>query len=251
MTFSDHQQVHVHSHKLTYLNFQPSPHPPTHSYPHAKALITANIKQTSSELCNIKPYVGSVSFPHCLFPLSSFFPSLPTSLSLPQRFGVLQMSLAPCSFRPTLLTAAKSIFEDNLRCAAPWWLGFDAAAPPSVPPTLTRDRFTCHRYLTRKSAKCTSHIFNTTVQAGQPCSRADEHSSTFANLWEGRRVNSLRGLKVSWRDFVLPYSPLMRCYTACKFSRYKWIYTVYIVRSSSLYLSNALRTSFFTSYLQK
>lgn len=75
-----------------------------------------------------------------LFPLLTVSPppllhrSLPPCL--PQRFAVLQMSLAPCSFCPTSLSAAKSIFEDNLRCAAPWWLGFDATAPPSVPPTL-------------------------------------------------------------------------------------------------------------------
>lgn len=81
MTFSGHQQVHVHSHKLTYLNFQPSPHPPTHTHM-PKALITANIKQMSSELCNIKPYVGSVSFPNCLSPLSPSN-SLSSHLSLP------------------------------------------------------------------------------------------------------------------------------------------------------------------------
>lgn len=86
-----------------------------------------------------------------LTPPSSLLPSLSSllfsSLFLPlppQRFGVLQMSLAPCSRRPTSLAAAESIFEDNLRCAAPWWLGFDAAAPPSVPTTLrpARNKFT-------------------------------------------------------------------------------------------------------------
>lgn len=60
-----------------------------------------------------------------------------------------------------------------------------------------------HRYLTRKSAKCTVYIFTTAVRAGQPCSRADAHTSAFANLWEGRRLNSLRGLKVSWGGFCI------------------------------------------------
>lgn len=31
--------------------------------------------------------------------------------------------------RPTRLSAAKSIFEDNLRAAATWWPGPDTAAP--------------------------------------------------------------------------------------------------------------------------
>ena len=83
----------------------------------------------------------------------------------------------------------------------------------------------CRHYSRRKSAKCTAHTFTTAVQAGQPCSTADTHSSAFANLWEGRRLNSSRGLKVSWRDFELPFSPLMRCYIACKFSRHKCLST--------------------------
>lgn len=69
--------------------------------------------------------------------LPSLSPS--ASLSLPQRFGVLWMSLAPCSLYHTRLSSAESIFEDNLRCDAPWWLGFEAAAPAAIQ-TLTRRR---------------------------------------------------------------------------------------------------------------
>lgn len=80
----------------------------------------------------------------------------------------------------------------------------------------------CHHYLTRKSAKCTvQYLPLLAIQAGQPHSLADIPSSAFANSWEGRRMNSLRGLKVSWRDFILPYSSLMRCNITCKFCRYK------------------------------
>ncbi|KAF3689553.1 Protein FAM19A2 Chemokine-like protein TAFA-2 Precursor [Channa argus] len=53
-----------------------------------------------------------------------------------KRFSVLQLSLVPCSLRPTWGSAEESIFEDNLHRAAPWWLGFDAASPLSVSPLL-------------------------------------------------------------------------------------------------------------------
>lgn len=50
------------------------------------------------------------------------------------------MSLAPCSLRPTRFFAAESIFENNLRSTAPWWLRFDDAAPASVLNSSRRDR---------------------------------------------------------------------------------------------------------------
>lgn len=132
MTFSGHQQVHAHSCKLTSILWPPNCLPIPTWYI-VQVLITANIRQVFRA---VQHQTGTM---WALFPLLTVSPP-PTSPSLPpclpQRFAVLQMSLAPCSFCPTSLSAAKSIFEDNLRCAAPWWLGFDATAPPSVPPTL-------------------------------------------------------------------------------------------------------------------
>ena len=129
-----------------------------------------------------------------------------------------------CSLCPTWFPATESIVEDNLRRAAPWWLGFDAAAQSSVSgpfqpcfdlPGTDSQLISRRDYLTRKSANCTVHTFTTAVQAGR-------RGSAFANLW-GRRQPSL---KVSWRHFTLAYSPLMRHrHLECKFNRHQCLST--------------------------
>lgn len=90
---------------------------------------------------------------------------------------------------PTWLSAVESIFEDHLRCAAPWWLGFDDAAPSSVSTvfkrTVAREKFTPHLWLPifnkRICTVCTVgtlHTFTIAVLAGQHCSSADTYSSS-------------------------------------------------------------------------
>lgn len=65
---------------------------------------------------------------------------------------------------------------------------------------------------------------STDEQAGQPCSRTEvppppSHTHTPLPIYEVDDC-AVRSLKVSWRDFLFPYSTLMRCYTECKFSRF-------------------------------
>lgn len=160
-------QIHLHSHKCKLFN-----HSPTHTHMHTlmwenwnqqrqwKALITAGIRQNVSRAVQHQTIWGL-----CFLSSPYLLPSLPSHLYLPQRFGVLQTSLAPYSLRPTSLSAAESIFEDNLRCAAPWWLGFDAQLHLQFQPRLDlpgtdSQLVSGHRYLTRKSAPYTVYIYN-------------------------------------------------------------------------------------------
>lgn len=55
------------------------------------------------------------------------------------------------------------------------------------------------------------------------CHPAAEQNYTPPPLPIYEEDDCVRGLKVSWRDFVFPYSTLMRCYIVCKCSRFKWI----------------------------
>lgn len=120
------------------------------------------------------------------------------------------MSLAPCFLCPTWLSAAESIFEDNLCRAAPWWLVFNAASLPPVScldlPGTDSQLFSGHCFLTKMCASYTHlHVANP----------AAEYMHTPCVCQFMRRKMTELGLKVSWRDFALPYSPLMRWYIIC------------------------------------